>query len=198
MQEHISGQVPHPMVQKNCSTSRMPTCSLWLLFRVCILSTSALWGITIKIGQLFWCRPSSLHHSTPRCHARLTSRAIMVLMVITVRCAYWLLEQPGSSQLIHHPELKFFLAQLDKFFGHEITRLSWPKLTTCTTQITHCAAKLDQKYTPWPRYTHVTSALPGSAGWLHGEQLPRSQVWPLEIGKGLSLNSGDKLVYGKL
>lgn len=58
----------------------------------------------------------------------LTSRVIMVLMVITVRCAYWLLEQPGTSQLIHHPELKFLLAQLDAFFGHEITRFwmaSW-------------------------------------------------------------------------
>lgn len=50
----------------------------------------------------------------------------MVLMVITVRCAYWLLEQPGSSKLIYHPELVHFLKILEELCGYELTRLSEP------------------------------------------------------------------------
>ena len=55
---------------------------------------------------------------------RITSRTIMALMVITVRCGYWLVEQPGSSQLIHHPEMCYFLSLLEKSgLNFEFTRL---------------------------------------------------------------------------
>lgn len=55
---------------------------------------------------------------------RLTSRAVMVLMVISVRCGFWLLEQPSSSQLVHHPELQFLLDLLTYITGYECERLS--------------------------------------------------------------------------
>lgn len=52
----------------------------------------------------------------------LTTRAVMVLMVISVRCGFWLLEQPSSSQLIHHPELRFLLDLLAFITGYECQR----------------------------------------------------------------------------
>lgn len=49
----------------------------------------------------------------------------MVMVVITVRAAYWLLEQPSSSKLTSHPELKYILDIFKKYVnGHEFVRLS--------------------------------------------------------------------------
>ena len=82
-----------------------------------------------KIGtlplRLFWMCPEKnivfANH-----HVRLTTRAIMVMVVITVRAAYWLLEQPSSSKLTSHPELKYILDIFKKYVnGHEFVRLSW-------------------------------------------------------------------------
>lgn len=58
---------------------------------------------------------------------RLTSRTVMALMVISVRCGYWFIEQPGSSKLIHNPELDYLLSLLiENRIPWEFTRLSMP------------------------------------------------------------------------
>ena len=37
---------------------------------------------------------------------RLTVRTVIVIMIMSVRAVYWFVEQPGSSKVIHFPELK--------------------------------------------------------------------------------------------
>ena len=39
----------------------------------------------------------------------------MILMLITVRCGYWMIEQPSSSKLLLNPELGFLLNLMTKF-----------------------------------------------------------------------------------
>ena len=46
--------------------------------------------------------------------ANLITTRLMVLMILSVRCCYWLIEQPGSSRLLHHPERKYLLDLLEK------------------------------------------------------------------------------------
>ena len=50
------------------------------------------------------------------CHLRITVRTIIVMMILTCRGCYFVLEQPGSSQVVHFPELKL-LKKLMKSCG---------------------------------------------------------------------------------
>ena len=98
---------------------------------------------------------------------RLTSRMVMVLMVISVRCGYWFVEQPGSSQLIHNPELKYLLSLLsdDKVIDCELTRLPVSEIRF---------SMFDTL--PWCH----------SVGWAIGVERVLSQAWRLEIGRSPS------------
>ena len=41
---------------------------------------------------------------------RLTSRAVLLIMLGVARCVYWLLEQPNSSKLPKHPDWQYLAA----------------------------------------------------------------------------------------
>lgn len=110
-------KIPHT-AGKTCSMSATPTCSLPIsaLGQANMKQRCSLLGLGAKHFQT---------HSHPsQDTTRLTTRAVMVLMVISVRCGFWLLEQPSSSQLIHHPELRFLLDLLAFITGYECQRLS--------------------------------------------------------------------------
>lgn len=44
---------------------------------------------------------------------RITVRTVIILMILTVRGAYWLVEQPGSSVVLHFPELVLLRALME-------------------------------------------------------------------------------------
>lgn len=76
-----------------------------------------------------------------RLEIRITSRAILVLMVLSVRKCYWLLEQPSTSKLVHHPELKYLLDVLSHHgYGNFFQRL------LAAQSHTRCSSNLEISY----------------------------------------------------
>lgn len=70
---------------------------------------------------------SNTLHVTLQVQLRVTSRTVTLLMLLSARAVYWLLEQPSSSKVIHYPELRYLLDMLDeKVMETSFTRLRDP------------------------------------------------------------------------
>ena len=118
-------------------------------------------------------------------HLRITVRTIIVMMILTCRGCYFVLEQPGSSQVVHFPELKLLKklmkscglttyftrlprTQMGRFILDKISALCFYDVAKSETLCSHSPQNLCQ------------------VGWAAGAQRAQSCQWPSAQRCGLS------------